>query len=129
MSCEEIFSQESGLVCKKTIEIVELKKEVDLLHQFIESREDLVVKKLNKERKKLEQQLKEARKHLTESITRECKCEVNTSVNNDLVNRNLELKKLLERIVGMCGNPIASDGCRGILKLHKEYLTKYKVKE
>ncbi len=56
---------------------------------------------------KLEQQLKEARKHLTESVARECKCESNISVNDDLVSRNLELKKLLDR----------------------QYLTKYKVKE
>ena len=87
------------------------------------------IKITHKQIEQLEQQLKEARKHLAESVAKECKCEVNISVNNDLVSRNLELKKLLERIAGMCGNPIASDGCRGILKLHKEYLTKYKVKE
>jgi len=77
---------------------------------------------------KLEQQLKEARRHLTESVVKECKCKANISVNNDLVNRNLELKKLLERIAGACGNTNASDDCRDILKLYKEYLDKYKAR-
>ena len=40
-----------------------------------------------------------------------------------------ELKRLLDKIAGMCGTPSAADGCRNILELYKEYLTKYKVKE
>jgi len=49
-----------------------------------------------KDYEKLEQQLKECRKHLTESVARECKCKANVSVNNDLVNRNLKLRQQLK---------------------------------
>ena len=99
---------------------------------------------------KIEQQLKEARKHLAESVAKECKCEVNISVNNDLVNRNLGLKQQLKEAnevakfygdennywsnndndtvyemdgVNECDNIVA------IGKAAREYLTKYKVKE
>lgn len=41
----------------------------------------------------LDQQLKDCRKLLAESVCKECKCKVNTSVNHDLVDRNLKLKE------------------------------------
>ena len=37
----------------------------------------------------------ELRKLLATSVAKECKCEVNTSVNHDLVERNLEMKAIL----------------------------------
>jgi hypothetical protein len=99
---------------------------------------------------KIEQQLKEARKHLTESVAKECKCEVNTSVNNDLVNRNLKLKQQLKaahKVIEFYGDEnhywsyndndtvYEMDGvneCNEIVTIGREarkYLTKYKVKE
>lgn len=44
---------------------------------------------------KLQRELDECRKHLAESVCRECKCKVNTSVNHDLVKENLRLRKEL----------------------------------
>ncbi len=46
--------------------------------------------------KKLKEELAECRKHLAESVCRECKCEVNTSVNHDLVKENLRLREAVE---------------------------------
>jgi hypothetical protein len=103
--------------------------------------------------KELEQQLKEARKHLAESVAKECKCEVNTSVNNDLVNRNLGLKQQLkesnevvefyalscnwyntdkDEFLEICDSdkrtpPNTTLICGG--KKARNYLNKYKVKE
>ena len=77
--------------------------------------------------KELEQQLKEARKHLAESVAKECKCEVNTSVNNDLVNRNLGLKQQIKEaneVIEFYSINFISE-----LDKAKEYLNKYKVKE
>ena len=93
-----------------------------------------------KDMKKIEQQLKEARKHLAESVVKECKCEVNTSVNNDLVNRNLKLKQQLKaahKVIDMVEDNTKmphqhKDYYERLCCLSEranEYKTKYKVKE
>jgi len=55
-------------------------------------REFEIIEAKNKEQEKL---LIESRRFFAESVANECKCETNTRVNHDLVNRNLEYKKLL----------------------------------
>tara|TARA_R110000851_G_scaffold73371_1_gene161835 strand:- start:338 stop:682 length:345 start_codon:yes stop_codon:yes gene_type:complete len=91
----------------------------------------------------LEQQLKETRKHLAESVAKECKCEVNISVNNDLVNRNLELKQQIKeanKVAEFYAYSIEREmlkhdeydlfySMKNTGKTAREYLTKYKVKE
>lgn len=47
---------------------------------------------------KLERNLNKCRKHLADSVANECKCETNTEVNTDLLNRALDMKKTLIRI-------------------------------
>ena len=86
--------------------------------------------------KELEQQLKEARKHLAESVAKECKCEVNTSVNNDLVNRNLGLKQQIkeanEVIFNINNKSVGKEyglDAEKLWELSEGYINKYKVKE
>lgn len=45
---------------------------------------------------RLEQQLTDCRKYLAESVAKECKCETNTAVNNDMADRNLKLQKQIK---------------------------------
>jgi hypothetical protein len=97
-------------------------------------------KELEAKNEQLAEQLKEARKHLAESVSRECKCEVNTSVNNDLVNRNLGLKQQLKEanvVIDMVEDNTKmphqhKDYYERLCCLSEranEYKTKYKVKE
>tara|TARA_R110000851_G_scaffold255717_2_gene408252 strand:- start:185 stop:718 length:534 start_codon:yes stop_codon:yes gene_type:complete len=72
--------------------------EGSMFNNDVESYGDLLsrAQELEAKNEQLAEQLKETRKHLTESVAKECKCEVNISVNNDLVNRNLGLKQQLK---------------------------------
>jgi hypothetical protein len=54
-----------------------------------------MVHELEAKNKQQEKLLIESRRFFAESVANECKCETNTRVNHDLVNRNLEYKKLL----------------------------------
>ena len=81
----------------------------------------------DEEIQKLQAQLDECRKLLTESIVKECKCERNTSVNHDIVNRNLKLKAQLDEADRFIDCLEAETSSMDMCKKIKSYREKYKA--
>jgi hypothetical protein len=82
-------------------------KETKRYEQAVQSRDwqtcDLMFDEFNfliGEIEKLEKQLADLRSSYAESVAKECKCEVNTGVNHELVDENLRLKQTLKELKG-----------------------------